>query len=90
MLTTTRRSACDYICRKLKGTAGLIGQFSSDDSQMSVVRFNQSFLPRLNSHLFVIKSSVISHSVVVNFVTGCALVNNEMHALVYAQDTECY
>ena len=57
---------------------------------MSVVHFNQSFLPRLNSHLFVIKSSVISHSVVVNFVTGCALVNNEMHALVYAQDKECY
>ena len=27
---------------------------------------------------------------VVNFVTGCALVNNEMQALVYAQDTECY
>ena len=86
MLTTTRRSACDYICRKLKGTAGLIGQFSSDDSQMSLVRFNQSFLPRLNSHLFVIKSRLS----VVNFVTGCALVNNEMHALVYAQDTECY
>ena len=88
-----------------KGTAGLIDQFGSDVigplsvklqgywlcrlSQTSPVRFDQSFLSQLNSHLFLIKLSVIKLSFIVNFITCFALINDKMHASVCAEDTHC-
>ena len=59
------------------------------DSQTSPVRFDQSFLSQLNSHLFLIKLSVIKLSVIVNFITCFALINDKMHASVCAEDTHC-
>lgn len=87
-----------------KGTAGLIDQFDRMllvlcqlsckvigyvDSQTSPVCFDQSFLSQLNSHLFLIKLSVIKLSVIVNFITYFALINDKMHASECAEDTHC-
>ena len=59
-------------------------------SHLSLVRFDLFFLSWLNVHLFSIKLSVISHSVFVDFVTRCALINNEIQRSVCAKDTDCY
>lgn len=105
MLTTPWRRACDFLCRKqrreqpvrlvnLVAMLLVLCQLSCKvigyvDSQTSPVRFDQSFLSQLNSHLFLIKLSVIKLSVIVNFITCFALINDKMHASVCAEDTHC-
>lgn len=59
------------------------------DSKKLLARFDQSFLSQLNSHLLLIKLSVIKLSVIVNFITCCALINDKMHPSVCAEDTHC-
>ena len=90
---------------RLKGTASVIGQFRRDVIGPLSVKpwgywlwrfsfvtgvFRSVFLSWLNIHLFSIKLSVISHSVFVDFVTRCALINNEIQRSVCAKDTDCY
>ena len=77
---------------RLKGTASVIGQFRRHVIGLSFVTgaFRSVFLLRLSIHLFLIKLSVISHSVVVDFVTRYALINNEIQRSVCAKDTDCY
>ena len=89
---------------RLKGTASVIGQFRRDGIGPLSVKpwgywlwwlsfvtgaFRSVFLLRLSIHLFLIKLSVISHSVVVDFVTRYALINNEIQRSVCAKDTDC-
>ena len=89
---------------RLKGTASVIGQFRRDVIGPLSVKpwgywlwwlsfvtgaFRSIFLLRLSIHLFLIKLSVISHSVVVDFVTRYALINNKIQRSLCAKDTDC-
>ena len=104
MLTTPRRRACDFLCRKLKGTAGLIGQFGSDVIGPLSVKLRGYWLCRFlnvtgafqSVFLVTVEQSFILNQIVgyqtfcnCQFHTCCALINDKMHASVCAEDTHC-